>query len=95
VHRIDAPAGAEVGVEVLAEEILLARGPVEGLSARNILPGTVERVVPHGADAEVLVRTGGIVWVVSVVEPAVAALELQPGSAVWLVIKARSCRVSW
>jgi molybdate transport system ATP-binding protein len=94
VHRIEAREGSEVGVEVLAEEILLARGPVEGLSARNVIPGTVERVLAHGADAEVLVRTGGLLWVVSVVEPAVAALELHPGRAVWLVIKARSCRVT-
>jgi molybdate transport system ATP-binding protein len=94
VHRIDRPAGTAVGVEILAEEILLARGPIEGLSARNVIPGTVERVLSHGADAEVLVRTGGLVWVVSVVEPAVAALELGPGSEVRLVIKARSCRVS-
>lgn len=94
VHRIDRPPGSVVGVEVLAEEILLARGPVEGLSARNLIAGTVERVVAHGADAEVLVRTGGLLWVVSVVEPAVAALGLRPGADVRLVIKARSCRVT-
>ena len=94
VHRIDRPPGTAVGVEVLAEEILLARGPVEGLSARNLIVGTVERVVAHGADAEVLVRTVGLRWVVSVVEPAVAALGLRPGAEVRLVIKARSCRVT-
>jgi molybdate transport system ATP-binding protein len=94
VPRIERPPGAAVGVEVLAEEILLARGPVEGLSARNVIAGTVERVLGHGADAEVLVRTGGLRWVVSVVEPAVAALALQPGAEVRLIIKARSCRVT-
>ena len=41
-----------VGDPVLAEEILLARGTIEGLSARNVLPGTVERVVAHGGPGQ-------------------------------------------
>lgn len=94
VPRLDLPPGTAVGVEVLADEVLLARGAVEGLSARNVIPGTVERVLPHGPDVEVLVRTGGLKWVVSVVEPAVAALDLGPGAEVRLVIKARSLRVT-
>lgn len=89
------PAGTRVVVEVLAEEILLAVGGVEGLrvSARNLIEGVVERVVPHGTDAEVFVRTGGVCWVASVVDRAVESLGLAEGVAVRLVIKARSCRV--
>jgi molybdate transport system ATP-binding protein len=93
VPRIDRPLGTAVRVEVLAEEVLLARGPVEGLSARNLLPGAVERVLSHGSEAEVFVRTGGLTWLVSVVEPAVTALGLARGVEVCLVIKARSCHV--
>jgi molybdate transport system ATP-binding protein len=89
----DAPPGSRVIVSVLAEEILLARGTIAGLSARNVLEGTVERVVPHGPETEVLVRTGGVVWIASVVPPAVDALGLGPGDAVALIIKARSCHV--
>ena len=66
-------------VAVRAEEILLARGPVEGLSARNAIAGKVDRVVAHGREAEVLVRTGALTWAVSVVAPAVEALGLAPG----------------
>jgi molybdate transport system ATP-binding protein len=95
VPRIDQPPGASVVVSVLAEEVLLARGPVEGLSARNVIVGEVVRVLPHGDDAEVLVRTGGLTWIASVVAPAVDALGLQPGVAVHMIIKARSCHVTF
>ena len=85
------PSGTRMAVEVRADDILLARGPVEGLSARNILAGSVERVVAHGPEAEVVVRTGGVTWIVSVVAPAVESMELRPGAGVHMIIKARSC----
>jgi molybdate transport system ATP-binding protein len=90
---VEADRGARVVVEVLAEEILLSREPIVGLSARNIIPAEVERVVPHGTDAEVMVKTGGIVWIASVVTHAVASLGLQPGANVHMIIKARSCHI--
>lgn len=83
--------GTELTVEVRADEILLARGSVEGLSARNVIPGTVERVITHGADAEVIVRTEGVCWIVSVVAPAVESLQLRTAAPVHMIIKARSC----
>lgn len=89
----DHPPGSDLAVAVRSDDVLLARGPIKGLSARNIIAGSVGRVIPHGAEAEVVVRTGGITWIVSVVAPAVAALGLAPGAEVRLVVKARSCRV--
>jgi molybdate transport system ATP-binding protein len=89
----DGARDTPLSVSVRADEILLARGTIEGLSARNLVAGTVERVVAHGLEAEVLVRTGGIVWIASVVAPAVKALRLAPGASVHMIIKARSCRV--
>lgn len=86
-------AGETVVLSVLAEEILLARGPVAGLSARNLIEGAVERILPHGKEAEVLVRTGDLVWVVSVVSPALQALGLESGADVRMIVKARSCHV--
>ena len=93
VPRQTLPIGTAVVVSVLAEEILLARGPVLGLSARNIIEGTVERIIPHGAEAEVLVRTGALIWMVSVVGPAVTALGLETGAEVRMIVKARSCHI--
>ena len=94
VPRLDHPVGTPIVVRVRADDILLARGPIAGLSARNILPGTVQRLVTHGAEAEVLVRTGGVTWMVSVVAPAVGALGLCAGADVYMIVKARSCHVA-
>jgi molybdate transport system ATP-binding protein len=93
VGYLDRPAGSTVLVEVRADDILLARHSVAGLSARNQIPGVVERVVPRGPEAEALIRTGGLSWIVSLVTPAVAQLELKPGAAVQMIVKARSCHV--
>ena len=45
----------------------------------TLIEGTVERVVRHGSEAEVVVRTGGVAWVVGVVASAVEALGLIAG----------------
>ncbi len=80
-------------VEIRADDILLARHPIDGLSARNQIPGTVERIVPHGPEAEAVVRTGDLTWIVSLVAPAVEQLDLKPGAEVQMIVKARSCHV--
>jgi molybdate transport system ATP-binding protein len=93
VPFVDRARGTGVVVEVRADDILLARQPIGGLSARNQIAATVERIVPRGADAEAVIRTGAITWLVSLTAPAVEQLELKPGAAVHLIIKARSCHI--
>lgn len=93
VAKLDLPPSSRVVVSVLAEEVLLSRGPIEGLSARNAISGVVDRVFEHDDEAEVLVRTGGLTWICSVVRPAVSALGLNPGVSVHMIIKARSCHI--
>ncbi len=85
--------GTPLVVRVRADDILLARSQVEGLSARNIVEGTVDQIVRHGDEAEVLVRTGSATWVVSVVPTAVTELGLNPGVEVFMIIKARGCHI--
>jgi molybdate transport system ATP-binding protein len=85
--------GTRVVVEVRADDILLARQPIGGLSARNQIAATVERVVRRGTDAEAVIRTGAVTWLVSLVAPAVEQLELSPGAAVQMIVKARSCHI--
>jgi molybdate transport system ATP-binding protein len=87
------PIGATASVAVRADDVLLARGPVEGLSARNLIAGVVGRVIAHGAEAEVVVQSGRSIWLVSVVASAVAALGLAPGVEVRMIVKARSCHL--
>jgi molybdate transport system ATP-binding protein len=94
VGFLDRPEGSPLLVEIRADDILLSRHPVSGLSARNQIPGIVERIVPRGPEAEAVIRTGGLTWIVSLVAPAVAQLELAPGAAVQLIVKARSCHVT-
>jgi molybdate transport system ATP-binding protein len=93
VGCLDRPIGSPLLVEIRADDILLARHPVPGLSARNQIPGTVERIVPRGPEAEAVIRIGGLTWIVSLVAPAVAQLGLEPGVAVHMIVKARSCHV--
>jgi molybdate transport system ATP-binding protein len=93
VPRREAQPGDRLRVAIDADEVVLARGEVGALSARNLIVGTVERVVAHGSEAEVLVRTGGVVWVVGVVGSAVEGLGLIEGTEVRMIVKSRSCRV--
>lgn len=93
VPYLEAEPGLPVIVLVRAEDILLARGTISGLSAQNIIPGIVERVVAHGPEAEALIRTGDVTWIVSLVAPAVEQLVLSQGQNVQMIIKARSCHV--
>ena len=88
-HDVNSP----LLVEVRADEIMLSLRPLEGVSARNQIPGTIERIVAHGSDAEVVVRTGGVTWIVSLVAPAVDQLQLAPGRDVQLIVKARSFHI--
>ena len=94
VPYLEAEPGTPVVVQVRAEDILLARGPISGLSAQNLIPGKVERVITHGPEAEALIRTGGVTWIVSLVAPAVEQLALSPWLDIHMIIKARSCHVA-
>jgi molybdate transport system ATP-binding protein len=93
VPSLEQPAGALVAVDVRADDILLATAPISGLSAQNLIEGTVDRVVVRGSEAEVVVRTGEVAWIVSIVAPAVAQLGLAAGMSIRMIIKARSCNV--
>lgn len=93
VPFLDRASGTPVTVAIRADDILLATEPLTGLSARNQIKGVVEQIVHHGPEAEVIVRTGKITWIASVVDPALEQLCLAPGAPVHLIIKARSCQI--
>jgi molybdate transport system ATP-binding protein len=93
VPFLDYPRETRLLVAIRADDILLACQPLGGLSARNQIRGRVERIIRHGPEAEVIVDTDGLTWIVSVVAPAVLQLTLAPGASVCLVVKARSCQI--
>jgi molybdate transport system ATP-binding protein len=93
VPFLDLPSGTPVLVAVRADDILLSKTPLTGLSARNQIAGLVEQIVRHGPQAEVIVQTGKLSWIASVVDSALDQLALSPGAVIHLIIKARSCQI--
>ena len=87
-----ATVGDSVHVAIRAGDILLAAQRPEGLSARNILEGTVDSVEIRGATVVCRVNAGAM-FLVHVTPGALRALEIARGNHVWLVIKTHSCRL--
>ena len=87
-----ARVGDRVSVAIRAGDILLAAQRPSGLSARNILEGTIESVETRGATAVCSVFAGAK-FLVHVTPGALRALEIAVGKRVWLVIKTHSCQL--
>jgi molybdate transport system ATP-binding protein len=89
----DVPPGTRVRLQLLARDIILATQPVQGLSVRNALAGTVREICSDDQQG-VLVRVdvGGAIVLARITESARQALALQPGDAVWALVKAVSAR---
>jgi molybdate transport system ATP-binding protein len=86
---LDRPVGAAVRAVVLARDVLLAGERPRALSARNVMPGKVERLTPR-ADGSVLVTValdGGPNLLSAITRDAVDDLALLPGRTVWAVVK--------
>ncbi len=87
-----ATVGTRVQVAIRAGDILLATQRPAGLSARNILEGTIQSVEVRGATAVCRVSAGAV-FLVHVTPGALRALEIGSGKRVWLVIKTHSCQL--
>ncbi len=85
--RMDLRAGQRATFRVASEDILLLRGKLEGISARNVLSCQVLDVETFGADAIVRVETSGIEWRVRVTPAAVRDLDIEVGRTLWIAIK--------
>jgi molybdate transport system ATP-binding protein len=84
--------GQAVRLGLRAGDILLAGERPRALSARNILPGKILRLVER--DFIVVAEVDcGVPFVVHLTPGARESLGLAPGAAVWLVIKAHSCHM--
>lgn len=79
-------------IGIRAGDILLATAPPVGLSARNVIPGYIASLEQR--DVIVCARVKCRVdFEVHVTLAARDSLQLEPGRAVWLVIKTHSCHL--
>ena len=88
---VESRVGDAVRIAIRAGDILLAVQRPTGLSARNIVHGTIALQRRTAASVAVFVNIGVVVEV-HVTPIACEQLELRDGRDVWLVVKTHSCR---
>jgi molybdate transport system ATP-binding protein len=84
--------GETIELAIRAGDILIATQLPYGLSARNVLPGTVQAIETRGTMVHLEVNAG-VRFTVHVTPGALRSLELTVGSVVWLVLKTHSCHL--
>ena len=90
---VRAEVGLRLRVGVRAGDLLLATEHPRGLSARNILPGTIRRLEQRDVIIAAMVDCGGTEFEVHLTLAARDALQLGPGKSVWVVVKTHSCHL--
>jgi molybdate transport system ATP-binding protein len=90
---VRANIGLHLRVGIRAGDLLLATVAPQGLSARNILPGTIRQLVQRDVMIAAMVDCGGAQFEVHITLAARDALQLVPGKAVWVVVKTHSCHL--
>jgi len=90
---VRADVGSRLRVGVRAGDLLLATESTRGLSARNVLPGTIQRLEQRDVIISATVDCGGTEFEVHLTLAARDALQLGPGKAVWVVAKTHSCHL--
>jgi molybdate transport system ATP-binding protein len=91
-HLPEAVPGAHVRVQLLARDLILATHPVEGVSVRNMLAGTIVRIEPEDRGTELVeVDIGnGALAVARLTCAAAVALGLHVQMPIWVLVKAVS-----
>jgi len=83
-----ASTGARLRIRIMAEDVLLSRGTLEGLSALNSFPVHIRMIRPDGPMALLqLELDDGTRLLARITQRSVAGLELVPGMRVHAVIK--------
>ena len=83
--------GARLRVRIAAKDVILSRAAPEGLSALNVLPGTVSTVrAGEGPGAAVQIRAGEDRLLARVTRRSVASLGLAPGVTCHAIVKTLS-----
>jgi molybdate transport system ATP-binding protein len=89
----EARAGAHIRAQLLARDIILATTRPDNLSVRNMMTGTIARIVPDDEDTELIyVDIGGASILSRVTRAATVSLGLHVGLPVWALVKSVSIR---
>ncbi|PSJ64750.1 molybdenum ABC transporter ATP-binding protein [Kumtagia ephedrae] len=87
--RVDAPVGAKIRARVRARDVMLSLERPQGISALNVLAGTITGISADGGpDALISLDCGGDRLAARVTRRSVETLGLQPGRPVFVVVKA-------
>ncbi len=88
VPHLDLPVGAALRVRIRARDVMIAVQPPAGLSALNVLPGTVVEIGrADGPIVEMRLDCAGEALVARLTRRSVETLGLAPGRPVYAVIK--------
>jgi len=90
---VGAKVGSRLRVGIRAGDLLLATEKPKGLSARNVVPGTIRGLEQRDVIVSASVDCGGAEFEVHLTLAAREALKLAPGRKVWLVVKTHSCHL--
>ncbi len=90
---VRAEVGSRLRVGVRAGDLLLATESPRGLSARNLLPGTILQLEQRDVIVSATVDCGGAEFEVHLTLAARDSLQLGPGKSVWVVVKTHSCHL--
>lgn len=89
--RVQAEEGAALRVRILAHEVILSRDRPVGLSAQNILPAVVDRIVPgEGPGVVVHLSIGTDEVLARITRRAARDLELAVGQPCHVILKSMS-----
>jgi molybdate transport system ATP-binding protein len=95
--KLDCPLTSERGerikIGVRAGDILLSKQQIDGISARNRLPGKLAALRDGPEFVGAHVNCSGVVFIAHLTRGAVRELALQPNQPVWLILKTHSCHV--
>ena len=88
VPYVELPVGAAIRVRIRARDVMIALQPPVGLSALNVLPGTIAEIAAgEGPIVQMRLDCAGEALVVRLTRRSVETLGLEPGKRVHAVIK--------
>jgi molybdate transport system ATP-binding protein len=90
------PLGSDLTLAIRAEDILVSREPIRGLSARNVYAAHVSAVERTGGSVTLRCAVEDVprtTWLARVTPAAIEALGITPGCAIWLAVKSHSIRL--